>query len=178
MSKLGVAFLLALFLQGCAGTSTNRSTGEYIDDSTIITKIKTNLILDPDVDGNDITVVIDLGDVQLLGFVDTHSQRLRAEIIAEEIEGVRSLENDLLVVRGPRRVGQYVDDKILVGRVNSAFAGSQYLLSNRINVLVNRDVVLLGGFVNSDHEKELAARLARNVNDVLNVYNEIRVRSR
>lgn len=82
---------------GCAGSESKRSTGEYIDDSTITTKIKSAFASDPVVDALDIKVKTFRGRVQLSGFADTSEQVVRAEEIAEGVEGVESVENDIIV---------------------------------------------------------------------------------
>lgn len=82
---------------GCAGSKNQRSTGEYIDDATITTKIKSAFASDPVVDALDIKVKTFRGNVQLSGFADTSEQAVRAEEIAEGVEGVESVENDIIV---------------------------------------------------------------------------------
>ena len=86
-----------LGLAGCAGSPTQESTGEYVDDSVVTTKVKTALIQDEQVDGGDIQVKTFKGVVQLGGFADSRSQSDRAMRIAERIEGVRDVKNDIRI---------------------------------------------------------------------------------
>lgn len=90
---------LALTLSACAGSRTQESTGQYIDDSAITSKVKTALARDPYTDALDITVETYKGVVQLSGFVDSESERRRAAQIAEAVSGVQSVRNDLRVKR-------------------------------------------------------------------------------
>jgi osmotically-inducible protein OsmY len=82
---------------GCAGSRTQTSTGEYVDDSVIGTKVKTALLADEDVSGLQVNVETFKGVVQLSGFVDTLSQAQKAEQIARAVEGVQGVKNDLVV---------------------------------------------------------------------------------
>jgi osmotically-inducible protein OsmY len=84
-------------LLGCAGTRTRASTGEYIDDSAISTKVKTALHADEDVSGFQVNVETFKGVVQLSGFVDTAAQAQKAEQIARRVEGVEEVRNNLTV---------------------------------------------------------------------------------
>lgn len=91
-----VSLLLAV---GCAGDRYNRSTGEVIDDTAISSKIKTELLADPDVKGLAVKVNVNKGNVQLSGFVDTAAQKNKAEEIAKNVKGVQYVRNDLVVKR-------------------------------------------------------------------------------
>jgi osmotically-inducible protein OsmY len=84
-------------LLGCAGSRTRASTGEYIDDSAISTKVKTALHADEDVSGFQVNVETFKGVVQLSGFVDTAAQAQKAEQIARRVEGVEEVRNNLTV---------------------------------------------------------------------------------
>jgi len=98
---LGVGMLLAA-LAGCAGGPTTSSTGEYIDDSAITTKVKTGLVADRMVSAYDINVETFRGTVILSGFVNTEAQKERAVTIARSTGGVREVKADGLVLT-PRR---------------------------------------------------------------------------
>lgn len=92
-----VASALAVVLSGCAGTATSRSTGEFVDDTTLSTKVKTALFQDPVVSGFDVGLDVFRGHVQLNGFVDTPEQKARAEQIARSVPGVTGVGNQLTV---------------------------------------------------------------------------------
>src|ERR1043166_10026001 len=84
---------LALSGTGCAGDRYQRSTGTYLDDKGITTRVKTALFRDPNVSGFDVHVNTFRGDVQLTGFVDTPEQKERTAQLAREIKGVQSVTN-------------------------------------------------------------------------------------
>jgi osmotically-inducible protein OsmY len=84
-------------LAGCASTSTKESTGQYIDDSAITTKVKTAIFGDPKLKVLQISVKTYKGEVQLSGFVDSAESAAHAADVASKVEGVKSVRNDLVV---------------------------------------------------------------------------------
>lgn len=92
---------IATFSSGCAGTTTRESTGEYIDDATITTKVKAAFVKDPTVKATAVNVDTFKGAVQLSGFVDTADQKARAEQIAAGVMGVRSVKNNITLKTNP-----------------------------------------------------------------------------
>ncbi len=94
--------LLGAAIAGCAGGPTTSSTGEYIDDSAITTKVKSRFVADSLVSAFDIKVQTFRGEVILSGFVNTEAQKERAVAIARSTAGVREVKADGLVLT-PRR---------------------------------------------------------------------------
>ena len=178
--RLLLAFSMALTLvslSGCAGSGAHRSTGEVMDDTSIATRTKAALLKDADIDGFNIDVAVDRDRVQLNGFVDTPAQVKRAGEIAESISGVASVKNNLLVtVGGNRRAGEYIDDKTLHARVKTALASDAFVQSMKIDVEVNRGVVSLGGYVDSNAARDAAMAAVRKVAGIRNLVNNMTVR--
>ena len=94
--KIVAIMLIAVFL-GCASTPTRESTGEYIDDSTITTKVKAAIFNDPSLKVFQINVETFKGEVQLTGSVDSDQIVIRAGEVARDVGGVKSVKNDLIV---------------------------------------------------------------------------------
>jgi osmotically-inducible protein OsmY len=82
---------------GCAATSTRDSTGQYVDDTVITTKVKSALLGDKAVKSFEIKVVTFKKVVQLSGFVDTSEQKSAAGNDASAVAGVKDVENNLIV---------------------------------------------------------------------------------
>ncbi|MFO7749293.1 MAG: BON domain-containing protein [Desulfobacteraceae bacterium] len=92
-----VLFTLLFAFLGCSSTSKQSSTGEYVDDSVITTKVKTLLAKDDFLKSFQISIETFKGVVQLSGFVDAQDTKDKAEQIARSVEGVQSVNNDLIV---------------------------------------------------------------------------------
>ena len=81
----------------CASTRTHESTGEYVDDSVIMTKVKSLLSADDFLKSFQISVESRKGIVQLSGFVDSQKAANKAGEITRDVKGVKSVRNDLIV---------------------------------------------------------------------------------
>jgi osmotically-inducible protein OsmY len=88
---------LALAVVACAPTPTKESTGEYVDDSVITTKVKAAIFNEPTLKSTEINVETFKGDVQLSGFVGQPADAQRAAEIARGVQGVTSVKNDIRV---------------------------------------------------------------------------------
>lgn len=96
---IGFLMLLAMItaFAACAATSQRTSTGEYIDDSVITTKVKSQLAADDFLKSFQIGVETRRGIVQLSGFVNSQQAVEKAGQIARGVMGVQSVKNDLIV---------------------------------------------------------------------------------
>lgn len=92
-----VLFIVVFTFAGCASTSRQASTGEYVDDSVITTKIKSLLAEDDFLKSFQISVETYKGAVQLSGRVNTQVAVDNAGQIARSVKGVQSVQNDLIV---------------------------------------------------------------------------------
>jgi osmotically-inducible protein OsmY len=92
------AILSALALataMGCASTSTQESTGEYLDDTAITTKVKAAIFNDATLKSAEINVETYKGRVQLSGFVSTRANIDQAVAVTRSVKGVESVRNDM-----------------------------------------------------------------------------------
>jgi len=81
----------------CASTSTQESTGEYVDNSVITSKVKSLLANDDFLKSFKISVETYKGTVQLSGFVNSQKAADRASEIARSVKGVKNVKNNLIV---------------------------------------------------------------------------------
>ena len=91
-----IMMLIATFV-ACASTSKQESTGEYVDDSVITTKVKSLLAADDFLKSFEISVETYKGNVQLSGFVGSQQAVDKAGQITRSVKGVTSVKNDLIV---------------------------------------------------------------------------------
>ena len=92
------AFFLAVLLVsilGCASTSKQEGTGEYVDDTVITTKVKAAIFNEPTLKSAEINVETFKGVVQLSGFVSTQANIYKAVEVARGVSGVTSVKNDM-----------------------------------------------------------------------------------
>lgn len=95
--KLMVCIGLITTFLGCAATQKQSSTGQYIDDSVITTKVKAAIFEEPSLKTLQINVKTFKGTVQLSGFVDSAQSVKKAGEVAGRVEGVTEVKNDLVV---------------------------------------------------------------------------------
>jgi|SRR3954471_12995610 hyperosmotically inducible protein len=95
VSMLGAATLVTTGCKSNSGPQEKRTTGSYIDDSSITAKIKSKMVGDSVVKAHQINVDTFQGNVQLNGFVDNDAQKQRAEQIARNTAGVVNVQNNL-----------------------------------------------------------------------------------
>lgn len=72
--------------------------------------------------------------------------------------------------------GEYIDDSVITTKVKSAILGESGLKVSEINVETYKGVVQLSGFVSSHDDIAKAAALARAVDGVKSVKNDMRVK--
>jgi len=96
LMQIFFALTLLMFI-GCAGTSTSRSTGTYIDDKTISTKVEAKLAADSLTQAIQVEVETYDGVVQLSGFVDKEQTIQRAEQLTRSVPGVKDVKNNLIL---------------------------------------------------------------------------------
>jgi osmotically-inducible protein OsmY len=95
VTALSIALGVTIVSAGCSSSPNSSSAGEVIDDSWITTKIKAAYAEDKTVSMLGIGVDTNKGVVQLSGFANTMEEKRRAEDLARNIKGVRSVRNDI-----------------------------------------------------------------------------------
>jgi osmotically-inducible protein OsmY len=82
---------------GCASTSKQEGTGEYIDDSVITSKVKAAVFNEPTLKSAEINVETFKGAVQLSGFVSSQMAINKTVELARAVNGVKSVKNDMRI---------------------------------------------------------------------------------
>lgn len=94
LSAILAALVMATTL-GCASTTKSEGTGEYVDDSVITAKVKTAILKEPTLKSAEINVETFKGIVQLSGFVSSQANVSTAVVVAQNVQGVKSVKNDM-----------------------------------------------------------------------------------
>ena len=175
--KLAAILGVLAMASACSATRTQESAGEVIDDSVLTSKVKIALIDDPITKAGQINVETYRGVVQLGGFVDNTQQKEQATKVARSITGVKEVRNDLRVSTKPdATAGQNVDDSMLTASVKAKLTEDSTTKAYEINVGTQKGVVQLTGFVDSTTMKARAGELARSVDGVKDVRNDLEIR--
>jgi osmotically-inducible protein OsmY len=80
---------------GCAANLPEESTGEYVDDAVITTKVKASILDQPSLKSSEFHVETFKGTVYLSGFVASQSNMDKAVELARNVNGVRSVKSDM-----------------------------------------------------------------------------------
>ena len=95
-ATLAGVLLMATAL-GCASTTKQEGTGEYVDDTVITGKVKTAIFNEPSLKSAEINVETFKGVVQLSGFVSSQAAENTAVAVARKVGGVKSVKDDMRV---------------------------------------------------------------------------------
>lgn len=91
---LAATILGASLAVGCTAF-TEKTVGENVTDAAILTKAKTAMTVDPITKARNIDIDVIKGEVTLNGLVNSPEEARRAEQLVRQLEGVRSVRNNL-----------------------------------------------------------------------------------
>lgn len=91
-----IVFAILLVLSGCT-SMTGQTAGEYWDDSTITASVKRKLVAEKTANFTRIDVDTTNQVVTLTGIVTSADEKAKAEQLAREVGGVKSVNNNLQV---------------------------------------------------------------------------------
>jgi hyperosmotically inducible protein len=177
--KLLTAAVAAIGLIGAYAAhadDSKRSVGEYTDDKLLVSKVKTALISDKTADANEINVESYKGVVQLNGFVDGEKEKAQAEAVAKGVDGVKGVENNLVIKDASQTAGGVIDDSTVTAKVKSALIDDDSTKGGDIKVETRGGVVQLSGFVSSQEQKDAATKVAQSVTGVKSVNNGLGIK--
>ncbi len=173
----------ALFAAGCGDRpaeqpkpAASTTLGTEIDDTVVTGKVKSALLADADIKSFDLQVETRKGVVQLSGFVDNQQQIDRAATTTAGVAGVTSIENRISLRSGPSTIGSKVDDGVITSTVKSALLSDPGIKSLDIAVVTNQGRVQLSGFVDNQAQIDQAVALARKVDGVAGIDNEMSIK--
>jgi len=95
--KLSSIVLAGLLLIGGCTSMTGETAGQYVDDSTITASVKAKLVGEKTANLTRIDVDTTNQVVSLTGIVESPDQKARAEQLASQVSGVKSVKNNLQV---------------------------------------------------------------------------------
>ncbi len=148
-------------------------------DSWIAFKIRSRLLVKSNVSATATTVAVQNGVVTLTGTADTLAQKTLTEVYAQEIDGVKSVNNDIVVKdmpAGSQRIGEKIDDASITTQVKYALLSHKATSAVKTKITTIDGVVVVTGEAASDAEISLVTKLAQDVRGVVSVNNNMTVR--
>lgn len=156
------------------GCATTQPAGEQTDDAVINTMVASKIAADPDLRKYDIDVDTTQEVVTLRGNVENETDKAEAETLARNTRGVRSVDNQLSVGTDAD-LGDGNPDLWITTKVKSQLVTDDDVRTMNVDVDTDDRVVTLSGIVRSETAKQDAERIARNVEGVEDVVNQLKV---
>ena len=142
----------------------------YRSDTDIEQDLRRAFLNSADLALRSVEVKVRDGRVSLAGGVQSFAEKTEAELIATELKGVRSVENEIIVANRLIRSDQEIRQDII-----DAIGRDVYLLDLLIDAQVDHGVVTLTGNVDTPYQKERAEEDCLSVANVKEVRNELSV---
>jgi osmotically-inducible protein OsmY len=137
-----------------------------------VTKVRTALRYHRNVDDSTMRVSAQDGVVTLAGQAGSSAQKALAQNIAENVDGVKQVKNDLLVVPpGAKTLAEKIDDASVTAQVKAVLLAHRGTRGIATHVKTDRGTVTLRGEARNHAEKDLVARLTADVKGVRRVRN-------
>tara|TARA_R110001592_G_scaffold265867_2_gene531458 strand:- start:954 stop:1901 length:948 start_codon:yes stop_codon:yes gene_type:complete len=164
------------------GEKEQRSWGQRIEDRSVSAAVKARLLYNGQFKGLKIGISTLNNVVTLYGVIPSEEHRKKIFEIAEGTKGVIDVVDDLTV--RPKNssdpllgVGRQFSDEWLESRIETAFLLNRHLSTRELDVEVDDGICFLSGTVNSPEKQEVAEQIARSIQGVREVRNNITVRS-
>jgi hyperosmotically inducible periplasmic protein len=151
--------------------TTTQEAKTMVSDSWVTSKTKISLFADDRVKGTQVNVDTAQGVVHLRGKVDSAEAKSAANDIAQGVEGVKSVKNDLQVVPPAARQAVDANDKDIAKAVETRLSKDSQL--KKVDVRTDAGVVTLTGQVVTIVASAKASEMARGVPGVKSVKNEL-----
>jgi len=150
----------------------------YMDDSGITAKAKAALVDDDAIKSTDISVKTHSGVVTLSGFVTSQDQAEKAVAVVQKIEGVKSV-SDKLHVRDSKASSMkgYAGDTATTSEIKAKLLADDIVPSRNVKVETTDGVVQLSGQVANQAQSDRAESIAKAIEGVKSVKNDLTVKS-
>lgn len=152
------------------------STYPEKSDAWMAVKIRSRLLVKGNVSANSTKVDVKEGHATLTGTADNVAQKELTGIYAAEIDGVKTVNNQIVITDKPT-VGEKIDDASITSQVKYALLSHKGTSAIKTKVTTADGVVLVTGEAKSDAEKTLVTKLAKDVRGVNSVSNNMTVKS-
>ena len=185
--KIKIFFLLLLsaILTGCTGVSSKgifgtgvsvafdpRTVGTQIDDSLMQKNLSTRIVLlDKKYLLSVNSKVLD-GRIFITGKVDDPEEKLKITKLAWEIEGVRSVKNDLKI-KEEFNFKQSAKDVLITSQLRTALIFNKEIKSSNYSIDTYKKKIYIYGIAETKNEESLVLEEAKQILDVEDVISSI-----
>lgn len=145
-------------------------------DGWMALKIRGRLLVKGNVSATSTKVDVKDGHAVLSGSADNLAQKELTGIYAAEIDGVKSVQNDLVVTDRPT-LAEKIDDASITSQVKFALLTHKSTSALYTKIVTSDGVVLVTGDASSEAEKSLVTKLAKDVRGVTAVSNNMIVKA-
>ena len=148
-------------------------------DAWMAFKIRSRLLVKGNVSATSTKVSVTDGVVTLSGPADNLAQKELTAAYAKDIDGVKSVTNDITVLDKPttsETVGETIDDASITSQVKYALLSHKSTSALKTKVTTTNGVVRVTGDASSDAEKSLGTKLASDVRGTKSVTNDMTVK--
>jgi osmotically-inducible protein OsmY len=149
-------------------------------DAWIAFKIRSQLLVKANVSAKNTTVAVQEGVVTLGGTAVNLAQKELTGVFAQEIEGVKSVANNIVVKSEPapsETIGEKIDDASITSQVKYALLRHKSTSALKTKVSTNEGKIVITGEAGSEAEKSLVTKLAQDVRGAKSVNNGMTVKS-
>jgi len=151
--------------------------GNFMDDSSITAKVKAALVDADDIKSTDISVETEKNVVTLSGFVESQAQAEKAVAVAKKVEGVTSVSDKLHVRDGKEQSAKgYAGDTATTSEIKAKLLADDIVPSSKVKVENTDGVVQLSGTVDSKAQSDRAESIAKAIDGVKSVKNDLKVK--
>ncbi len=148
-------------------------------DAWISMQVKYSLLYNRNVSGIDTKVFVTDGIVTLRGEAESQAQKDLAGEYAKDIKGVKDVKNEMTIAKIPseskKTMGEKIDDASITAQVKMAFLLHHSTSAFKTGVETNNGVVTLSGNAINAAGKDMATKVASDVNGVTNVVNNMTI---
>ena len=148
-------------------------------DGWIATKVKSTLLFHRNVRATKTDVNVSEGVVILSGEASSLAQKELTTEYAEDVEGVKSVKNQMTVAKTPatptETIGEKIDDASITAQVKSSLMSHRSTSALKTKVSTTDGVVTVSGTAKNAAEKSLVTKLVTDVHGVTSVINNMTI---
>ena len=149
---------------------------EKRSDRAIGAETKAKLFADSELSGWRINVDTQDGIVMMQGEVESEMLKRKATALAQTVAGVREVKNQITVKEKSERTAHDGEHSEMSKKLEKKFSTEPKMRGSDIHVEEKEGIVVLFGTVRSDEQKQMAERMASDLEGVREVKNNLQVK--